>query len=127
MQRDCSIYASKVDIEEAYEVGKHAVDIARKDGTGYMSTILREKGDVYKPYYDKVDLVTVANSVRYLPPEWIAGSGIDVTDDFIKYAQPLIGDGWPDIPMENGLQRFARLDIKFIDKKCPDYVPCRMR
>ena len=127
MQRDCSIYASKVDIEEAYEVGKHAVDIATKDGTGYMSTILRGKGDVYKPYYDKVDLVTVANSVRYLPPSWIADSGIDVTDDFIKYAQPLIGDGWPEIPMENGLQRFARLDIKFIDKKCTEYVPCRMR
>ena len=127
MQRDASIYASTVDIDEAYQVGRKAVDIAINDGTGYMATILREKGEIYRPYYDKVDLVTVANSCRYLPPSWIADSGIDVTDDFIKYAQPLIGDGWPDIPMENGLQRFAQLDIKFIDKKLGDYTPCLMR
>lgn len=127
MQRDCSIYASKVDIEEAYQVGRKAVEIAINDGTGYMATILRKKSDTYQPYYDKVDLVTVANSVRYLPPSWIADNGIDVTDDFVNYAKPLIGDGWPDIPIENGLQRFARLKISFIDKKCPDYLPCRMR
>jgi len=101
--------------------------IAQQDGTGYMATMLRKPGDKYEIYYDKVALETVANSVRYLPPEWIAKGGLDVTDDFIAYAQPLIGDGWPDVPMENGLQRFTRLDIKFIDKKMKDYVPIRMR
>jgi len=127
MQRDASIYASKVDIEEAYQVGVKAIDIALNDGTGYMATILRRPGDTYDIYYDKVQLEIVANSVRYLPESWLASSGIDVTDDFIKYAMPLIGDGWPDVPMENGLQRFARLDIKFIDKKLKSYVPCTLR
>lgn len=127
MQRDASIYASKVDIEEAYQVGRKAVDIAINEGTGYMATILRKPGKEYAPYFDKVDLETVANSVRYLPDSWIAPSGIDVTDAFIEYAMPLIGDGWPDIPMENGLQRFARLNIRFIDKNLGEYVPCRMR
>lgn len=127
MQRDASIYASKVDIEEAYQVGRKAVDIAINEGTGYMATILRKPGKEYVPYFDKVDLETVANSVRYLPDSWIAPSGIDVTDAFIEYAMPLIGDGWPEIPMENGLQRFARLNIRFIDKKLGEYVPCRMR
>jgi 6-phosphofructokinase 1 len=127
MQRDASIYASMVDIEEAYQVGRYAVDIAMTDGTGYMATILRRAGKAYQPYYDKVRLDTVANSVRYLPKDWIASSGTDVTDAFIDYAQPLIGDAWPNIPMENGLQRFARLDIRFVDKKLSHYVPCRMR
>lgn len=127
MQRDASIYASKVDIEEAYQVGRKAVDIAMNEGTGYMATILRKPGKEYVPYFDKVDLETVANSVRYLPDSWIAPSGIDVTDAFIEYAMPLIGNEWPEIPMENGLQRFARLDICFVDKKLGDYVPCRMR
>ena len=126
MQRDASIYASKVDIEEAYEAGRKAVQIALADGTGYMATILRRPGDAYQAYFDKVELRTVANSVRYLPKEWIAPDGLDVTDGFIRYAMPLIGDGWPEVPMENGLQRFARLDIRFIDKKLPVYVPCRM-
>jgi 6-phosphofructokinase 1 len=65
--------------------------------------------------------------VRFLPKEWLAPSGIDVTDAFIDYAMPLIGDGWPDVPMEHGLQRFARLNLMFIDKKLPEFEPCRMR
>ncbi len=126
MQRDASIYASKVDIAEAYDAGRKAVEIALTDGTGYMATILRAPGGAYRAVYDKVPLRTVANSVRYLPKAWIAPGGLDVTDDFIRYAMPLIGDGWPEVPMENGLQRFARLNIRFIDKKLPAYVPCRM-
>ena len=127
LQRSVSIFASKVDIEEAYEVGRKAVKIGVEEGTVFMATILRAPGSQYKAVYDKVPLEVVANSVRYMPKSWITSDGIDVTDDFINYAMPLIGDGWPDIKLENGLQRFARLEIKFIDKKLPDYVPVRFR
>ncbi len=127
LQRSVSIHASKVDIEEAYEVGKKAVEIGINEGTGWMATILRAPGNIYKVLYDKVLLDTVANSVRYMPTNWITSDGIDVTDDFISYAMPLIGDGWPSVKIENGLQRFARFDIKFIDKKLPDYIPVNMR
>ncbi len=125
MQRDASIYASKADIEEAYAVAKKAVDIAMSDGTGYMATILRASDGAYRAVYDKVALRAVANSVRYLPLRWISPGGLDVTDDFIRYAMPLIGDGWPEVPMEGGLQRFARLRLQWVDKKLPLYVPCR--
>ena len=127
MQRDASIYASVVDIKEAYRAGQKAVEIAMSDGTGYMATILRKPGSEYAAYFDKVPLETVANSVRYLPKDWIAPNGIDVTDDFIRYAQPLIGECWPDVPLENGLQRFARLKIQFIEKKLNGYIPVGMR
>jgi ATP-dependent phosphofructokinase / diphosphate-dependent phosphofructokinase len=127
LQRSTSIYRSKVDIQEAYEVGAYAVDMAMRDGTGFMSTILREPGDAYKPYYSKVDLRTVANSERHLPKSWITPDGIDVTDDFLRYAMPLIGDGWPEIRIENGLQRFARLDTACIDRKTKAYVPFKNR
>jgi 6-phosphofructokinase 1 len=123
LQRGCSIHASKVDVEEAYCVGQKAVQIAIEDGTGYMATTLRKKQDTYEAYFDKVKLDVVANSERFLPDSWIAPSGIDVTDDFVKYAQPLIQGGWPDIKIENGLQRFARLDVKFVEKKLHDYKP----
>jgi 6-phosphofructokinase 1 len=62
-----------------------------------------------------------------MPSKWISKNGIDVTDEFIKYAMPLIGDGWPDIKIENGLQRFARISKKFAEKKLPPYVPIRFR
>jgi 6-phosphofructokinase len=127
IQRSVSMCASRVDIAEAREVARHAVEVAMGDGTGWMSTILRAPGSTYKARYDKVPLETVANSSRFMPPAWITKDGLDVTDDFIRYAAPLIGDGDPEAPTENGLQRFARLDVKFVDKKCPKYLPMRFR
>ncbi len=127
IQRSVSMQGSTVDIEEAYQVGKKAVEVALADGTGWMATILRKPGSAYAPYFDKVPLQTVANSVRYMPAGWITGDGLDVTDDFIRYAAPLIGDGWPAVPLEKGLQRFARLEVRFIDGKLPRYLPIRFR
>ncbi len=127
LQRSTSIFRSKVDVDEAYEVGAHAVDIAIQNGTGYMATILRASGSVYRAVYDKVSLRVVANSERHLPKSWIANNGIDVTDDFIRYAQPLLGDGWPEIPLENGLQRFARLNTQIVAQRAKSYLPVKHR
>jgi 6-phosphofructokinase 1 len=127
IQRSVSILASKVDITEAREVAREAVRIATRDGTGWMATILREPGAAYRPYYDKVPLERVANSFRYMPPGWITKDGLDVTDDFVRYATPLIGDGCPEIPLEGGLQRFARFDIRFAERKCRAYTAVRFR
>jgi ATP-dependent phosphofructokinase / diphosphate-dependent phosphofructokinase len=127
IQRSVSIHASTVDITEAREVGREAVSLAVREGTGWMATILRKPGSSYRVYYDKVPLEKVANSSRFLPAGWITRDGLDVTDDFIRYAAPLIGEGDPEIPREKGLQRFARFDIRFIDKKLPAYVPVRFR
>jgi 6-phosphofructokinase len=122
-QRHNMIYASTVDLEEAYKLGQKAVLIAARDGSGYMSTILREPGAIYNVRYDKVALDLVANSERRFPENWIAAHRIDVTDDFVRYARPLIGDQWPAIPLLNGRQRFARLEKVFAAQKLPGYVP----
>ena len=122
-QRSTSIHASTVDLDEAFHVGLHAVEIARKDGSGWMSTILREPGTAYRVRYDKVALEKVANSERKFPVEWLANNRIDVTDDFVRYARPLIGGDWPPIPLRNGLQRFAHFQMTFARKKCGPYTP----
>ncbi|MFW6181347.1 MAG: diphosphate--fructose-6-phosphate 1-phosphotransferase [Spirochaetota bacterium] len=127
LQRCTSMFASRVDIEEAYQVARHAVDTGMREGTGWMATILREPGEPYRPRYDRVPLETVAGSFRTLPPHWITEDELDVTDEFIRYARPLIGDGWPDIPVEGGLQRFARFQVRFTDRKLPSYVPVKHR
>ncbi|MBL7074074.1 diphosphate--fructose-6-phosphate 1-phosphotransferase [candidate division KSB1 bacterium] len=122
-QRDTAIYASTVDLDEAYKVGQKAVVIAVEHGSGYMSTILRRQGLIYNVDYDKVPLDVVANSERKFPKDWIAPNQIDVTDDFIHYARPLIGEDWVSVPVVNGLQRFARFDRIFAEQKLPEYVP----
>ena len=123
IQRGVSLMASTVDLDEAYEHGRNAVKIAMTEGTGYMSTILRRNATSYCPYFDKVALASIANSERHLPRAWITPDGHDVTDDFLAYARPLIVEENPPVPMEHGLQRFARFNLRFLDKKLPAYRP----
>lgn len=122
-QRHCSVLASTVDLQEAYESGRHAVEIARKDGGGYMATILRAPGEVYRAVYGQVPLDVVANSERFFPKAWIAPNRMDVTDDFVRYARPLIGTEWARIPLEDGLPRYTRFKPLFATRKCGVYVP----
>ena len=127
LQRSASILASVVDINEALEVGRKAVEIGVTEGSGWMATILRKPEVEYEVYYDKVHLEDVAASERLLPAEWLSNDQLDVTDDFVRYAKFLIGTKWPDIELRDELQRFARLKIDLIEKKLPEYQPVRFR
>ena len=126
-QRESIMTASTVDLDEAYNVGQKAVQIAVEDGNGFMATMLRRPGTIYSMVYDKVPLELVANSERSFPRDWIAPSRIDVTDGFVNYARPLIGEDWVSVPLVNGLMRFARLEPKFAETKLPAYVPIGYR
>jgi 6-phosphofructokinase len=120
-QRHTTAYASIVDLDEAYKVGQKAVEIALNDGNGWMATILREPGIIYNVRYDKVALEKVALSERTFPEKWIAPNRYDVTDEFLAYVRPLIGEDWPSVPMINGRQRFSQLEMKFAPKKLSGY------
>ena len=122
-QRHSMIYASAVDLDEAYRVGQKAVEIALNDGNGWMATILRQPGSIYNVSFDKVPLEKVALSERYFPADWILPNRIDVSDEFIKYARPLIGEDWISVPLINGIQRFARLKPVFAEQKLDKYEP----
>jgi 6-phosphofructokinase 1 len=122
-QRHSMAFASTVDLEEAYEVACHAVRVAAEKGSGYMATIVREPGPGYRVRYDQVPLEVVANSERAFPVAWIAPSKTDVTDEFVRYARPLIGEEWLAVPIAGGLQRFARLKPIFAARRLSAYVP----
>ena len=120
-QRMTAVYASVVDLDEAYKVGQKAALIAESGENGWMSTLLREPGPIYNVRYDKVPLDKVANSEREFPKHWLAPDKIDVTDEFVAYAQPLVGEDWASVPVVNGRQRFTRFEKIFADKKLPEY------
>ncbi len=120
-QRMTAVYASIVDLDEAYKVGQKAALIAQSGENGWMATILRESGPIYNVRYDKVPLEQVANSERTFPKQWIARNKIDVTDDFVGYARPLVGEDWASVPVVNGRQRFTQFKRIFADKKLPAY------
>jgi 6-phosphofructokinase 1 len=122
-QRHAIVYASTIDLDEAYRVGQKAVLSAADGQSGHMATILREPGPIYTVRYDKVPLDVVANSERNFPSNWIAANRTDVTDDFIAYARPLVGEDWVSVPLVAGRQRFARIQPTFVEKKLAAYVP----
>lgn len=122
-QRHNMLYASNTDLEEAYRVGQKAAYLAASGESGYMSTILRDAGPIYNVRYDKVPLEKVANSERNFPAKWISESGTDVTDDFIKYATPLIGSDYVSVPLISSRLRLAKLKSLFADQKLAKYIP----
>ncbi|MEX2014987.1 MAG: diphosphate--fructose-6-phosphate 1-phosphotransferase, partial [Candidatus Hydrogenedentales bacterium] len=122
-QRDTCLYASVVDLDEAYRLGQQAVLLAHERASGTMATLRRTDGPIYAVEYGRVSLEEVANSERTFPADWIAECGVDVTDDFVRYARPLIGDDWASVPLVDGRQRFARFARVFAERKLAAYVP----
>jgi 6-phosphofructokinase 1 len=122
-QRHSMAYASSVDLEEAYAVGRKALELAAAGQSGYMATILRSPGTTYSVHYDKVPLPDVANSERAFPASWIAESGCDVTDDFVRYARPLVGEDMISLPLVDGRQRLTRFEPIYAEQKLASYVP----
>ncbi len=122
-QRHSMAYASAVDLDEAYGVGQKAVELAAAGQSGYMATILRNPGPIYSIRFDKVPLGDVANSERTFPKAWIAPGGCDVTDDFVRYAKPLLGSDMLSLPVIDGRQRMTRFAPIYASTKLPKYVP----
>lgn len=109
LQRAGAHLASQTDIDEAFTAGKTAVEAAIAGETGKMVALMRETVDgKYTCRMELVPLADVANYEKKVPVEWIVPEGNNVTQDFIDYALPLI-QGVPEIPVENGLPRYARL------------------
>ena len=116
MQRCGAHLASKTDVEETFEAGKAAVRAAVAGETDKMVCYTRVEGDNYAIKYELLPLSLAANTEKTVPLEWIIDDNTNVSDEFIKYALPLI-QGDAKAPLENGLPRFARLKKVFADKK----------
>jgi 6-phosphofructokinase 1 len=122
-QRHSMAYASTVDLDEAYRSGEKAAQLAAHGEGGFMATILRAPGSKYFARYDKVPLEKVAAADRTFPKHWISQNGYDVTDDFLHYARPLIGDNMVTLPLQDGRQRLTKFKPIYAQQKLPNYIP----
>ncbi len=122
-QRHSMAYASTVDLDEAWYVGQKAALLAAKGEHGYMATILRANWENYQAVYDKAPLAEVAEKDRKFPSEWITPCGTDVTNEFLRYARPLIGNDMVTLPIIDGRLRLAKFKPIFADQKLAKYVP----
>ena len=122
-QRHSMAYASTVDLDEAYQVGRKACELAAAGESGFMATIYRKPGPEYRVSYGAVPLKVVANSERTFPQDWISADGTDVSDAFVEYAKPLVGEHMLELPLEDGRARLTRFAPVFAEKKLDEYPP----
>ncbi len=92
IQRMSMALASRADLEEAYLVGQRAVQYATEGRSDQMVVLLREPGPRYRCSTDSASLEEIANTVKPFPAEYLNAEGNFVTQAYVDYALPLIGD-----------------------------------
>ena len=105
-QRCSSSCLSKTDLDEADHSGAFAVNAALNGETGKMISFVRTNTSPYELSFSTADVNIICNQEKAVPLSWITKDGSDVTDEFIRYAAPLI-QGSVDVPTENGLPLFT--------------------
>ncbi|MCH8845304.1 MAG: 6-phosphofructokinase [Proteobacteria bacterium] len=116
LQRSARHIASKTDVEQAYALGKAAVEMALAGDNAIMLTIVRLSDDPYAWEIGKTDLVDVANVEKMMPAEYISEDGFGITDACRRYLIPLIeGEDYP--PYERGMPKYVRLKNIGVVKK----------
>jgi 6-phosphofructokinase 1 len=116
LQRAARHIASKTDVEQAYAVGKAAVDYAVKGMNGVMPAIKRISSKPYRWKIVPVPLSAVANVEKTVPRNFITADGFGITAACRRYLEPLIaGEDYP--PYENGVPKYVRIRGKAVKKK----------
>ncbi|HET7755616.1 MAG TPA: 6-phosphofructokinase [Steroidobacteraceae bacterium] len=108
LQRSARHIASRVDVEQAYAVGRAAVQLAVQGVNAVMPVIVRRSSRPYRWTIGHVPLAEVANQEKKLPPEYIRKDGFGITAACRSYLEPLVaGEAYP--PYRAGLPDYARI------------------
>jgi 6-phosphofructokinase len=116
LQRAARHIASKTDVEQAYAVGKKAVELALSGKSAVMPTITRTSNHPYRWEVGVANLADVANVEKKMPQEFITSDGFGITEACREYLLPLIvGEDYP--PYKDGLPQYVRLKNVPVPKK----------
>jgi 6-phosphofructokinase 1 len=116
LQRSARHLASAVDLEQAYAVGRAAVELAEAGKNAVMPAIIRGKGKKYSWTICEAPLANVANVEKKMPRNFISSDGFGITEAAREYLSPLI-QGEAPTPYKNGLPVQARPKLVAVEKK----------
>ena len=120
LQRAARHVASKTDVEQAYQLGEAAVELALKGRNSVMPTVHRLADSPYSYEIGVADLKDVANVEKYMPKDFITEDGFGITDKCKLYLLPLIqGEDYP--PYKNGLPDYVTLKNIAVAKKLEEF------
>ncbi len=116
LQRSARHIASRVDVEQAYAVGKAAVELGLKGRNAVMPIIERRSQQPYRWGIGVTKLSRVANREKMLPRSYISRDGFGITAAARRYLAPLIkGEAYP--PYSAGLPVYLPLKQVLVPKK----------
>ncbi|MGR8920332.1 MAG: 6-phosphofructokinase [Gammaproteobacteria bacterium] len=116
LQRAARHIASKTDVEQAYALGRAAVEMALAGDNAMMPTIVRDSDEPYAWSIGKVALAEVANVEKMMPPEYISEDGFGITEACRRYLAPLIeGEDYP--PYAGGLPQYVTLENRAVPRR----------
>lgn len=116
LQRAARHIASQTDVDQAYAMGKAAVEFAIEGRNAVMPTIVRKSDDPYEWEVGSAELSDVANVEKTVPPEYISDDGFGITEACRRYLRPLIaGESYP--PYKDGLPDYVTIKGVPVAKK----------
>jgi 6-phosphofructokinase 1 len=122
LQRSARHLASKTDAEQAYAVGKAAVEYAIAGKNAVMPVIKRVSSKPFKWKIEPAPITKIANIEKKLPPNYIRKDGFGITAAARNYFEPLIrGEDAPPYDAATGLPKYAQLKRVLVKKKLPAY------
>jgi 6-phosphofructokinase len=116
LQRAARHIASKTDVDQAYALGKSAVELAIKGQNAVMPTVDRISDKPYKWKIGVAPLSKVANVEKFMPRNFITADGFGITEKCRTYLLPLIkGEDYP--PFKDGMPQYVSLKNVAVPKK----------
>lgn len=92
LQRSYPGMQSAVDVQEARWCGRHAVQFAMKEDNGSVAMRRTGNGKDYAVELFRTELSNVAEKTKSMPDEFINAEGNGITEAFVEYAMPLVGE-----------------------------------
>jgi 6-phosphofructokinase 1 len=121
MQRAARHIASKSDVDQAYAMGRAAVEFALKGHNSVMPTVERVSSKPYKWKVGMAPLSKVANVEKMMPKNFITSDGFGITEKCREYLAPLMkGEDYPPYGAD-GLPKYVTLKNVAVAKKLPEF------
>jgi ATP-dependent phosphofructokinase / diphosphate-dependent phosphofructokinase len=121
LQRSARHSASKTDADQAYAVGKAAVDYALAGMNAVMPVIVRTADAPYRWKVEPASLDKIANREKKMPAGFITRDGFGITAAARRYLAPLIQGEAPLPYGKNGLPTYVSLKNVAVARKLPDF------
>lgn len=116
LQRAARHLASKTDVDQAYALGKAAVEYAAAGHNSVMPTVVRKSSTPYVWEIGMANLADVANVEKFMPRDFISEDGFGITQSCRDYLTGLIqGEDYP--PYKDGMPNYVTLKLASVDKK----------